>query len=450
MPLPAPVLILRRCAVRRYHVFASTYEAKTIWFQSVARYFLAASEKLMRLSVVGLFFTAVAAHAAAVPGFRVQLVANTTGFADSIVFDSRGTIYYTTQDGNLWRFSDGKSEIVTHVNTVAIGNSGLLGLALRDDKTAIVHYTTPGQTEDVISSIDLTTGVETIIHSFVADIDHPGAVSSPEHHGGNPIVAPDGSIFVGLGDFFGSFMAPLPQWNGGKIFRIFPDGSVVQFARGFRNPFDLSWDDAKQRLIAPDNGEAADDEINIVHLGDFAGWPYTTGNAAPVDNSIAPIYVFPIVVAPTGLTALSHHNSYFPAGYLLAAFVTRAIYYIPDIDARPFPDPIPVIAAITDPIVDVTESPAGEIFFVTGKAIYQLIPPLRGDCNGDGVVDGADLAALAQELQDGNPEPATNAQNGAYAGSWGCDVNGDGVIDSRDMMALAFQLIHRTRAVRGH
>jgi glucose/arabinose dehydrogenase len=405
---------------------------------------------LMRLSVVFLFCVAVAARATALPGFRTQLISPTTGFSDSIAIDSRGTIYYTTQDGNVWRFSDGKSEIVTHVNTVALGNSGLLGLALRDDNTAIVHYTTPGQTADVISSIDLTTGAETILHSFDADFEDPGAPSSPEHHGGNPIVAPDGSIFVGLGDFFGSFMAPLPQWNGGKIFRIFPDGSVQQFARGFRNPFDLSWDDAKQRLIVPDNGEAADDEINIIHFGDFAGWPYTAGNAAPVDGSIAPIYVFPTIVAPTGLTAVSHHNSYFPTGYLLAAFVTRAIYYIPDIDARPFPDPIPVIAAVTDPIVDVTESPSGDIFFVTGGAIYQLIPPLRGDCNGDGVVDGADLAALAQELKDGNPQPATNAQNGAYAGSWGCDVNGDGVIDSRDMMALAVELIHRARAVHGH
>jgi len=372
------------------------------------------------------------------------------GFADSLAIDSRGTIYYTTQDGHLWRFSDGKSEIVTHVNTVAIGNSGLLGLALRDDNTAIVHYTTFGQTADVISSIDLMTGTETIIHSFEADAEDPGAPSSPEHHGGNPIVAPDGSIFVGLGDFFGSFMASLPQWNGGKIFRIFPDGSVQQFARGFRNPYDLSWDAAKQRLIVPDNGEAADDEINIIHFGDFAGWPDTAGNAAPVDGSIAPIYVFPTIVAPTGLVAVNHRNSYFPSGYLLGAFVTRAIYYIPDIDVRPFPAPIQIIGAVTDPIVDVTEAPNGAVYFVTGGAIYQLIPPLRGDCNGDGVVDAADLPALAQELRDGNPQAATNAQNGAYAGSWGCDVNGDGVIDSRDMTELQSMVNRRVRAVRGH
>jgi len=403
----------------------------------------------MKRSVVLLLF-AVSVEAAVLPGFRVQRIATTTGFADSIAIDSHDTIYYTTTDGGLFRFSDGKSQVVARVNTVAIGNSGLLGLALRDDNTAIVHYTTPGQTSDVISSIDLMTGAETIVHSFDCDIESPGRPSSPEHHGGNPIVASDGSIFVGLGDFFGSFMAPLPQWNGGKIFRIFPNGAVEQFARGFRNPFDMSWDDARQRLIVPDNGDQVDDEINIIHAGDFAGWPYTAGNAVSVDGSVAPIYVFSIIVAPTGLVAVNHQNSYFPSGYLVAAFVTRTIYYIPDIDARPFPDPISVIAAETDPIVDVTQAPTGEIYFVTGNAIYQLIPPQRGDCNGDGFVNTADIAALTQELADGNPQPATSAQKGAYAGSWGCDVNGDGVIDGRDLTALMNTVVHRSRAVRGH
>jgi hypothetical protein len=128
--------------------------------------------------------------------------------------------------------------------------------------------------------------------------------------------------------------------------------------------------------------------------------------------------------------------------------VTRALYYIPNIDAQPFPDPIAVISAVTKMIIDVAQGPDGTIYFVAADGLYQLIPPLRGDCNGDGVVDAADAAALAQELLDGNPEPATNAQNGAFRGSWGCDVNGDGVIDSRDMTALLEMIRVRTRAVR--
>jgi hypothetical protein len=139
----------------------------------------------------------------------------------------------------------------------------------------------------------------------------------------------------------------------------------------------------------------------------------------------------------------------FPRGYLLGGFVTKAIYYIPDIDARPLPDPIAVIRGETGYIIDVAQAPDGSVYFVSGSAIYKLIEPQRGDCNGDGRVDAADVAALAQELLDGNPEPAIAAQNGSFPGSWGCDVNGDGLIDSRDMTALLTIIAVRSRAVRG-
>ncbi len=387
-------------------------------------------------------------HAALLPGFRAQLVGSTAGFASSLAIDSRGTIYYTTTTGNIFRFQDGQSRLVAHVNTVAIGNSGLLGLALRDDNTAVLHYTTPGQVADVISDLDLTTGVETIVHSFICDKDLAWRGSPPEHHGGNPYVAADGSIFVGIGDYGGGLIASLPEWNGGKIFRIFPDGSVQQFARGFRNPFDMAWDDAHQRLIVPDNGVLADDEINIVHLGDSCGWPFTMGNGPTIDGDLAPIYVFPTIVAPTGFIALSGRNSMFQRGYLLGAFVTKALYYIPDIDARPLQDPIAILEREVGPVIDVAEDSRGEIYIATGSAIYQLIVPLRGDCNGDGRIDVADFGALQQELTDGDSQSMFSAQNGGYRGSWGCDVNGDGLIDTRDMTELLSMISLRGRAVR--
>jgi glucose/arabinose dehydrogenase len=402
----------------------------------------------MRGSFTVVLFLASALRAAVLPGFRVQSLGATAGFASSIAIDSRGTIYYTTTSGNLFRFVDGKSTVVSHVNTVAIGDSGLLGVALQNDKTAIVHYTTPGQVSDVISAIDIDTGVETVLHAFVSDKDLPSRGSPPEHHGGNPSVASDGSILVGIGDYGGGLIAALPDWNGGKIFRLHPDGSVEQFARGFRNPFDMVWDATNQRLIASDNGAAIDDEINIVHAGDFCGWPYTMGNGPAIEGAVPPLYTFPTIVAPTGIIAVNGRNPFFKSGYLLGAFVTRAIYYIPDIDARPFPDPIAVMSGDTGLVIDVAQDPNGDVFFITSNAIKRLIPPQPGDCNGDGIVDAADVAALTQELADGDPHPTFVAQDGAFRGSWGCDVDQNGVIDSRDMAALLARLAGRSRAVR--
>jgi glucose/arabinose dehydrogenase len=402
--------------------------------------------KSLAISLLFLLFFA-SARAESLPGFRAQALGTTKGFASSIVVDSRGVIYYSTTAGDLFRFVDGISTLVAHVPTEANGNAGLLGMALRDDRTAVVHYVTVAQTADVVSDIDLTTGEERVLHSFIGDITFPGRSVPVEHHGGNPIVAPDGSVFVAIGDYGQGAIAAEPQWNAGKIWRIARDGSATQFARGFRNPFDQVWDEARQRIVITDNGAVVDDEIDVVTQGEYHGWPYTAGSQPPIEGAVAPRYVFPKVVAPTGITALSGRNAMLPRGYLIGAFVSKAIYWVPDIDA-PSIAPIALIAGDTSFVIDVTEAPNGDIYFVTGSAVYRLAVPARGDCNGDGVVDGNDAAALALELADGNPEPAMSAPSGSFRGSWGCDVNGDGVVDSIDAAALATIVRGRVRAVR--
>lgn len=397
----------------------------------------------MKSLAVLLVLSTTSVHGATLPGFRVGPVAAVQkGFISSIVADSHGIIYYTTTAGDIARIG---GTVVAHVTTVAVGNSGLLGMALRNDGTAIVHYTTPLQTYDVVSSIDLTTGAETVLHQFVCNAFDASMGASAEHHGGNPIVASDGSIFVAVGDGNSPNMASMPDWNLGKIFRIFPDGRTERYARGVRNPFDLSWDATRQRLIVPDNGDVADDEINIVHSGDDLGWPFTMGNRPDFIGTVPPVYVFSSIVAPTGIAALDGSNPMLDRGYLLAAFVTRALYYVPDVDA---PKPVAIVEKDTDAIIDVIQSAAGQIYFATGKTIYRLEVPERGDCNGDAVVDLADLPALLAEIGDGGAHSTVTAQDGAAKSSWGCDVNADGLIDERDVLALKTRLAWRLRAVR--
>ena len=387
------------------------------------------------------------ARAAVLPGFAVKLLGVTSGFASSIAVDSNGIIYYSTTRGDIFRMAGGQSAFVAHVDTVAQSDSGLLGMALRDDHTAVVHYTTPAITADVVSLIDLDTGAETILHSFVCDPDVPERGVSGEHHGGNPTVGSDGSVFVGIGDFNNGFLAPDLKWNAGKIFRIHPNGDAELFARGFRNPFDMSWDAAHRRLIATDNGVGADDEINVVTAGGYYGWPETMGDGRAVDGAVPPIYTFPSVVAPTGLVALSGRNAILRRGYLLGAFVTSAIYYVPDIDARPLPAPIALASGEPKFVIDVAEGLNGEIYFVAANGVYQLTVPIRGDCNGDGLVSVADYELLRSMIAAG-PREMTAASSGAVQGTWGCDVNGDGTIDAEDVAMLLGKLQLRRRAVR--
>lgn len=131
----------------------------------------------------------------------------------------------------------------------------------------------------------------------------------------------------------------------------------------------------------------------------------------------------------------------------VGAFVTKAIYYFPDLDVKPIPEPVALIDHEVGFIIDVAQSANGDIYFTNGSAIYRLDTPSLGDCNGDGLANAADLASLSLELADGDPHPALDAPNGSYRGSWGCDADGDGMIQTEDVPALAKIIHYRRRAI---
>jgi glucose/arabinose dehydrogenase len=383
----------------------------------------------------------VSAYATLLPGFRIEQVAPVSGSLTSLLTDSHGTVFYTQQSGEIMRV--GTSQPLARVTTEANGDAGLLGMAFIDDDTVVVHYTTAGQSYHVVSRVDLRTGTESDIHQFVSDITSPGRAVSAEHHGGHLVVA-DGTIYFGIGDFGLGYVASRPEWNGGKVFRIDSGSAVSQLASGFRNPFGMAWDPIGKRLVVSDNGDVTDDEINVVTQGGgFFGWPCTAGNVyPPCDGAIPPLYTFPTIVAPTGIARLSGANRLIKRGYLVGAYVTRAIYYIADVDARPFLDPVAITIGDVAQVIAVTESPSGDIYFATRQTIYRLITPQPGDCNADGVVDFNDLTALEHELSGGAGESADRAS------SWGCDADTDGAISWSDYGALRKLLVTRTRAVR--
>lgn len=387
---------------------------------------------------------AAGAHAATLPGFRIETLAVTDGFVSSVVTDSQGTIYFTTTNGWIHRLDGNVATKIASLPTRSGGNGGALGMALLDDQTAVVHYTTWNRDtgdlakvlDDVISRVDLRDGTERVLHTFPCDINNRENGASSEHHGGNLTIAPDGSIFFGIGDYGSYIIAQKPEWNAGKIWRIDPQGNATQWARGVRNPYDMAWDPDSARLVVADNGPEAGDELHVVSEGDDCGWPYTYGDQPPYGGSTPPAYVFPETVAPTGLQRLNSANPMLPDGYLLGAFVTRAIYFVPPT----FGDAIPIVHGFGEFVIDVTQSPAGEVIFATAKgptsSIHKLHVPPRGDCNGDGFADSRDVLPLAVELEDGDPHERVRAQEGAHAGSWGCDANADGLIDRRDVEAL--------------
>jgi glucose/arabinose dehydrogenase len=377
----------------------------------------------------------------------VETIAPAIGFTSSVAVDSTGTIYYTSTSGSIYRLDGANSVPVATLPTVSQGDAGLLGMALINDRTAAVHYTNPELTREVVSRVDLVSGHETKLAEFAADITNPSRPVSLEHHGGNVTVAPDGSIFFAIGDFGGGAIAADPAWPAGKIWRIWPDGRTEMFARGVRNSYDMAWDDERQRLVAGDNGPVQGDEINFIRKGDYLGWPYTFGNQEPVPGAEAPTYVFRETVAPTGIVKLNDTNRVL-RGYLLGGFVTSAIYWIPDPEVRPLPDPIALIEKEKKLVIDVTQAPNGDIIFCTFDSIHRLILPEPGDCNGDGLRNALDVSAINAELEEGFAQQVQNVHRGDHRSSLGCDANGDLLVDWRDQELIAQFGVPRLRAVR--
>ena len=387
--------------------------------------------------------------AGTLPGFRVNKVAEVPGFVSSVVVDSTGVVYATTTDGWIHRVEGTASVPVAALPTKAGGNGGLLGMALLDDATAVVHYTTWSGTkvlDDVIATVDLASGAEHVLESFPGDIDFRERGVSDEHHGGNLTVAPDGSIYFAIGEYGAYAIAQKPEWNGGKIWHLDREGNATQYAQGMRNPYDLAWDPQLQRIVIGDNGSNGGDKLHVIESGVDCGWPVVK------PTSVAPDYTFPSTVAPTGLARMTGANPMLRRGYLLSAFVTRSLYYFPDVAMHPIPDPVPVVADFTDYIIDVTEAPDGTIYLATASfpnsAIQRLSVPPRGDCNGDGLTNSLDILPMLHEIGDGDTHPMITAQDGNYAGSWGCDANADSLIDRRDLDTLVQMITSRRRAVR--
>jgi glucose/arabinose dehydrogenase len=399
---------------------------------------------VIRTRLLALAITLIAASipAAVLPGFAIEKKATVKGFLTSIAFDRAGNIFVSSTEGSIYRIDEGKAVKVATAPTASEGDADLLGIVFDRDGTLVAHYVTTDLTADVMARVDLVTGDQTELAHLTC---YGGRPCSSEHHGGNPIIAPDGSIYVGIGDLGGALAAQNPASPAGKIFRISSEGKVEQFALGFRNPYDMAWHAAGGFLVVGDNGPTGADEINFVRQGDNCGWPTSVGTQTPAPGTIAPAYVFQPsseAVAPTGLTEISPVGAIPGGGFMVATFVDQAIRFFPSVDARPFRDPIVILSRDAGPVIDVAQKPNGEIYFVTPDSVWQLLVPIRGDADGDRELGAGDFTALARQV-------VTSPGAAALSGTWGADVNGDGVVDSRDLVALARMLRARQRIASG-
>jgi aldose sugar dehydrogenase len=118
----------------------------------------------------------------------------------------------------------------------------------------------------------------------------PEKTADDRHFGGRLLFAPDGRLFIGLGDRYQRADAQMPGSAHGKIMRIEADGRLPEgnafpassggqgavWSLGHRNVQGLAFQPGTGRLWASEHGPKGGDEVNVIQRGHNYGWPVIT------------------------------------------------------------------------------------------------------------------------------------------------------------------------------
>lgn len=237
------------------------------------------------------------------------------------------------------------------------------------------------------------------VHKLFSQNDDP----SGRHHWGSRLVfAPDGTLFITLGDrFFHRDKAQTLDNHFGKIVRIKPDGSIPAdnpfvgkpgalgdiWSYGHRNLQGAALNPATGALWTHEHGPQGGDEVNIGRPGGNYGWPVIThgreygsgarigeGSARP--DVIEPVKVWIPSIAPSGM--LFYTGEAFPAwrGSLFVGALSGQVLARLALDGDKVVDEKRLLGGAGLRIRDVRQGPDGFIYLLDERRgrILKLSP----------------------------------------------------------------------------
>lgn len=240
-----------------------------------------------------------------------------------------GEAWIAGKEGEVWLFRRGQPlHQVAALSVETDGERGVSGIAVDPDyatnRHVWVYYTTAD--DSVHNRLSRFTHGPEGLQDEVVVIDFP-PLTTVFHNGGCLRFAPDGTLFVSVGDGGEPNVAPDPADLRGKILRIHRDGSgvmvplpdpgfiapdlrerpeaVARYARvwasGFRNPWRFNLQPGTGALFIGDVGETSWEEVDVGVAGGDFGWPVVEGPEPPGQAG----YVYPIFAYRHGTQASS-------------------------------------------------------------------------------------------------------------------------------------------------
>ena len=254
-------------------------------------------------------------------GFKIETVIpdQELSFPTSIAQGDNGEVYISTAQGILI-----VDQELQRVREFAPDITQVLG---SDFKDGSLYVSTKGS---VIKLTDTNgNGKADNSEEIISGLPHQVYTN----HTNNGITfGPDGLLYMTLGST--SDHGPEESDIAGSVLVANRDGTELSvYARGFRNPFDLTFC-PDGNLFVTDNGPdlldfegnnklvyRPPDELNLVQKGKDYGYPEFFGHSPPWTETESPIAIFPMSAAVTGVACYDGES--FPKEYKGNLFVTQ-------------------------------------------------------------------------------------------------------------------------------
>jgi glucose/arabinose dehydrogenase len=225
-----------------------------------------------------------------------------------------------------------------------------------------------------------------------------GPLSSGNHFGCRIAQAPDGNLFLTLGEHFTTRDQAQNLGNHlGKIVRIKPDGLVPPdnpfvnragarpeiWSYGHRNPQGLAFHPQTGKLWEHEHGPRGGDEVNIIEKGKNYGWPVIgygiDYNGAKIHESTQkagmeqPVKYWVPSIAPSGMAFYT--GELFPAwrGNMFVGALAGQVLVRLEVNGEKIGNEERLLQELGERIRDVRQGPDGALWLVTDNSAGRVL-----------------------------------------------------------------------------